>query len=117
MHARIRRARTATTGSCGAWKRQRKAEGRALARRALQPDFAAVQLDQALRERQAEPRAFRLARGIAADLPEFLKNRALLLGCDADAAVAHRDLDRAVEPARRELDAPAVGRELDRVRQ
>jgi hypothetical protein len=65
-------------------------EGRALAGCALDPHRAAVQLDEALGERQAEAGAFRLPQVVAAGLAEFLEDERLLVGGDADAGVDDR---------------------------
>ena len=75
---------------------------------ALDPDAPAVQLDELARERQAEAGAFLLVRVVAADLAELLEHRLLVLRRDADAGVAHGDLD-----ARRRR---ARARDVDRAR-
>ena len=96
----------------------REGERRALARFAFEPDASAVQLDELAREREAEARAFLLVRVVAADLAEFLEHRLLVLRRDADAGVADGDYEHLVRVAARDdVDAAAVGRELDRVGQ
>ena len=92
-------------------------EGRAPPGLALDPDRAAMELDEAPGQRQAEAGAFRLAQVVAAGLAEFLEHQRLLVLGDADAGVDDGDLDRVLEPARAQRDAPARGGELDRVRE
>ena len=62
-------------------------------------DLAAEQPRQVARDRQAEPGAAELAVGGAVRLAERLEDQLLLLGGDADAGVAHRELHVAVGPA------------------
>src|SRR5512138_3203168 len=59
--------------------REGEAESRALARLADQRHFTAVQLDEALDERQAEPGALGLAQHVAAGLAELLEHQTLVL--------------------------------------
>src|ERR1700741_3908126 len=106
---------TVLTGVSSLTYRQRDGESGPLARRALKADGAAVQLDEALGERQAEPRALGLLGVVAPDLLELLEHRGLVLGCDADAGVLDRDLDAGSVLPGRNRHAPAVGGELDRV--
>src|SRR5688572_32304838 len=79
--------------ACLTANRKRNGERRSPARRALEADRAAVQLDEALGQRESQPRAFRLAQVIVPNLPELLEYQRLVLGRDADACVAHGDLD------------------------
>src|SRR5438552_7339987 len=74
-------------------RRQRERERRALAELAFEPDAPAVELDEALREREPETRAFARAIGRLAELAEFLEDLRLILRRDADAGVAHAHLD------------------------
>src|ERR1700741_668982 len=90
---------TVLTGVSSLTYRQRDGESGPLARRALKADGAAVQLDEALGERQAEPRALGLLGVVAPDLLELLEHRGLVLGCDADAG----DLDRVGEQVEADL--------------
>src|SRR5688500_18974322 len=69
--------------------RQGDGECGAFARRALEPHLAAVQLDEAPREGEAQPGPLGLASVIAPDLLELLEHRGVVLGRDADAGVAH----------------------------
>src|SRR3989441_7271405 len=78
----------------GRWPRgQREAEGAAPARLALDPDAAAVQLDQALGQRQPEAGPFLLARVVARSLPELLEDDRLVFLWDADPRVRDGDHD------------------------
>src|ERR1051326_6155388 len=90
-------------------------EGAALSGRALHGDRAAVQLDEALRQRETQPSPF--ARALPTDLAELLEDLLLILGRDADARVAHRDAHGAVLARRGDLDAAAIRREFHRVRE
>ena len=84
---------------------------------ALRADRSSVQLDQPAHEREADPEA---ALGVvlgARHLYERVEEGLQRLGRDADAAVAHADLELAVPLARRQLHASAVRRVLDRVRE
>src|SRR4029450_1662404 len=90
--------------------RQGEGKGRPLAQVALDPDLAAVQLDELLREGQPEARAFLLACLIAPHLAELLEDGRLILGGDPDPGVGDGDLDRAVFPAGLKADpAPFRG--------
>src|SRR5690348_6915341 len=88
--------------------RQREGESGSLARRALEVDLAPVQLDELPGQREPEPRALGLARVVAPDLAELLEHEPLVLGGDADAGVAHRDLDLRRVELRRDVHPPAV---------
>src|SRR5437870_12536594 len=95
---------------------QGEPEGATRAEFRLHADGAAVQLDQAFREREAEARPFVAAALARVELHELLKQLSLIRRGDADAGVAHGDAHGAgvLEP-RAERDAPAIGRELDGV--
>src|SRR5204863_8309238 len=95
--------------------RERERERRADAHFALQPDFAAVQLDEPPRERETEPRALVFLRRVGADLAELLEHRFLVLGRDADAAVGDADLDHVALQHRADAYTTALRRELYRV--
>src|SRR5438552_3148766 len=96
--------------------RDREEEGAARARGALHPEASAVQLDEALRQREPEARAplFDASRRGLLELPE--DPVAILFG-DADPAVPHRDAHLVAAPDGTDVDAALVGRELDRVRE
>src|SRR6266568_3760725 len=68
---------------------QGEPEGATLAELRLHADGAAVQLDQAFREREAEARPFVAAALARVDLHELLKQLALIRRRDPDAGVAH----------------------------
>src|SRR5215510_12169746 len=69
--------------------RDREREGRALPQLALDPDLAAVQLDELPTQGQSQPSAlYLLVR--CPDLAELLEHRLLILWCDADPRVADR---------------------------
>ena len=97
-------------------QRQIEPEPRALAQFALQVDLAAVQLDQPLDQRQAQPGAAEFARRRAVDLHEPLEDPVALRLVDADAGVGDRDPHAVVGQVRFDADAAALGRELDGVR-
>src|SRR5437016_1410974 len=101
-------------------ERRRQAHGDrgAEARPAGDLERAAVQLDQAAADRQAEAGAAVLARERVLDLVEGLADPRQLVRRDADAAVRYGDGEAAalLEP-RVERDGAALGRELDRVGQ
>src|SRR4029077_17947903 len=82
----------------------------------LDPDPTAVQLDEALRECEAEACALALLH-TDVSLLELLEDPLLVLGCDARAGIGHRHLHVAVHVPGRHRDAAARGCELDRVRQ
>src|SRR6476659_4479886 len=84
-------------------------EGRAFVQAALDPDAAAVQLDELPADAQAESAAAERPRAAGVELLELGEHRVELVGRDADArvrdAVAH-----AVAVARRaDVDAAALG--------
>src|SRR5262245_62852837 len=94
------------------WDRER--EGRPLPDLALDPDPPPVQLDELPAERQPQPSTLGLLVR-SADLPEFLEDRLLVLGRNPDPRIGHRDLDRVLQWPSLDIDAAAIGRELDRV--
>ena len=105
----------------GERKARREDEARAVAGRALDPDRAAHQLDDALGDREAEPGAAVATRCRAVGLGEFLEQPLDLFGRHADARIANREAQRlgavvARFECDRELDVAAVG-ELHRIRQ
>ncbi|MCY1349030.1 hypothetical protein D9M69_352000 [compost metagenome] len=100
-------------------ERQAQPELAALAKPAVHPDAAAHRLGQALADRQAEPGAAVLAGDRAVGLLEGLEQPALLFGTEADAGVAHAEIQphlRAVAllDAHRHLDLATLG-EFQRV--
>src|SRR5437879_5100556 len=98
-------------------RRQRECERRAVAELTLDPDAPAVQLDELAREGEAKPGALVLLGVVRPDLPELLEHDLDVFAGDADAGVGHRHFHLAVQALRADLDAPALGRELHRVRQ
>src|SRR5215510_1555613 len=75
--------------------RDREREGRALPQLALDPDLAAVQLDELPPQGQSQPSALDLLVRCP-DLTELLEHRVLILWCDADPSVADRHLHEAI---------------------
>ena len=71
----------------------REVEGAALAGFALQPHVATHQFDQAARYGQPEAGAAKAAGGRGVFLREGVENQLLLVRGDADAGVAHRQVD------------------------
>src|SRR5213595_352704 len=71
---------------------------------ALHPDPATVKLDQAPRQREAEPRAFALSRADVG-LLELLEDPFVILGRDARPGVRHRHLRIPVDAGRGDDDA------------
>ena len=69
-------------------------EGGALAGVALDPDLAAQQLGQAFADGQAQPGAAVVASGGGVHLLERLEQAALLVQRDADAGVAHGEMQQ-----------------------
>src|SRR5712692_3137851 len=68
-----------------AYRRDCKCKAASFSRLAGDPDAAAVQLDEALRQREAQPRALALVQVAALDLPELLEYPFVVFGCDPDA--------------------------------
>src|SRR5436189_5121043 len=83
---------------------EREHEAAADADLALCPDAAAVQLDEPLREREAEPRPFVLPRA-RVGLLELRDDAVEVLGRDARPGVGHRELDLLGAAARADGDA------------
>src|SRR5439155_18549153 len=92
-----------------------EAKGAAFSGRALHPDLSALQLDQPLRERQAEANPFVAARRRAIDLTELLEEARLVLALDTDAGVAHLYHRSGIGLRCADDHAAVVRRELDRV--
>jgi hypothetical protein len=78
-------------------------------------DLAAVQVDDAARERQPDAEAALRARERRVRLDEQVEDRGQVLARDADPVVLHLDLGRAVVPLQRHPDPTARGRVLARV--
>src|SRR6185437_7731727 len=91
-------------------------ENRPLARRALQPDAAAQELGELLRQRQAKPGALDAALERVRDLAEFLEDDLVIGFGDADAGILDAEGDRigAGVVSGPDADLAALG-ELDRV--
>jgi len=83
---------------------------------ALDPDPAAVELDETLRKGEAETGALAL---LHADigLVKLLEDPLLFLGNDAGTRVGHRHLHLAVETCLGDDDAASLRRELDGIRE
>ena len=97
-------------------RRQREDEAAAVSGFALDPDPAAVELDESFREREPEPCPLSLVRpGVG--LLELLEDPLLVTGCDSRPGVGDRHLHLAVGAGGRDDDAPACRGELDRVRE
>src|SRR5919197_5906023 len=94
----------------------RKRERRALADLGLHLDLAAVEFDELARDVEAEPRPLLAARGARARLRVLVEDVAHVLRRDADARVGDGDAHRAALARGRDADAPALGRELQGVR-
>jgi len=99
--------------------RQRKDKQAALAWPALDPDGTALHLQQASHQRQPKSRAPELARQSPLDLDKGLKNTLDVCRFDANPAVPHPTLEQGMGIVALDgkacLDAPSIGRELDRV--
>src|SRR5438270_1751626 len=93
---------SASSPGTGRLRGKHEQEGAAAAAGRLEPQAAAVELDQLPRQRQAEPCAFG---GVLPALPELLEDRLALLGRDAGARVGDGDLDEAVDEPGRQVDA------------
>src|SRR5881397_2127556 len=102
----------AARGCCSAGERELEPEARAGAGIARESDAAAVGLDDAARDREAETGAGEAA--LARLGPEELReDPRLVLGRDADALVPHLDPDGAVVECAADLDHAALRRVLD----
>ena len=75
-----------------------------------------MQLDEPLRQREAETRSLALL-DARLGLLELLEDPLVILGGDAGAGVGHRDAHLAVDLRRAHVDRPARGRELHGVRE
>ena len=83
--------------------------------RALGLDGTAVELDEVADDREAEAQAAERPRARRVGLPEALEEVGEELGRDAPARVANGQLEVGVHALQPDVDAPALGRELDRV--
>jgi len=101
----------ALIGGCRA-ARQCDVEHRTLPDGALDPQTAAVQLDELARKGQAESRALLLVGVVATNLAEFLEDGLVIFGRDSNSGVVHRDDHVAVFASRANVDPSAVGREF-----
>ena len=81
-------------------------------RRALDPDSTAVRFDDALRDRKAEPGALAVR---ACRLPESIEDTRQILDRDAGARIGNPEDDLLIPHRRRDRDATAGVRELDRI--
>src|SRR4030095_905134 len=96
-------------------QRDREREGRAFSQLALDPDLAAVELDELPTQGQSQPSALDLLVR-RPYLAEFLEHRLLILGSDADTGIADGDFNQPVLWRRSYLDTPALWREFHRIR-
>src|SRR5262249_7703452 len=96
--------------------RDREGEARPLAERRGDLDLAAVELDEALDDREAEPGALLALGRLAAALLVAAEELREVLGRDPLAGVLDGDLDLRAEAADLDRDHVALARELDRVR-
>ena len=92
--------------------RNRKREGRAAIRRALDPDSTAVGFDDALGDGKAEPSAVAVR---ACRLPKSVKDTGQVLGRNAGARIRHSEDDLVIPRGRADRDTTASLRELDRI--
>src|SRR5438876_11761903 len=74
-----------------------------------------VELDEVAGDREAEPQAAERPRDGSIGLPEALEEVGEELGLDALARVANRQLEVGIHALEHDVDAPALGCELDRV--
>src|SRR5581483_10748494 len=96
--------------------RERDPERRAAAVAARDRDRAAVRVDDRARDEEAEPGAGHLLCNRARRAEEPLEHLLRLAGREPDSRVAHLEHRSVGIPANADIDAPALGRELDRVR-
>src|SRR5262245_52493956 len=90
----------------------RECERRALPDPALDPDPAPMQLDEL--PAQSEPQASALCLLVrSAYLLELFEHRVLIFRCNTDPRIPHRNLNRSLTGPSGDLDATALGRELD----
>src|SRR2546422_6070139 len=82
---------------------------------ALGFDGPPVELDEVAGDREAEPQAAERPRDGSIGLPEALEEVGEELGPDALARVANRQLEMGIHALEHDVDAPALGCELDRV--
>ena len=76
-----------------------------------------MQFDKVADDGETQTEAAVLARRGAVALPEAFKDVRQKIGRDACAVVRDDDLDLSVDARELHCDAPAIGRELDRVRE
>src|SRR5689334_6029789 len=103
---------TTRISSSGMLHRERECERRALTGLALDPDTPAVQLDELAREREAETGALVLLGVVRPDLAELFEHRVEIFRGNADAGIAHGDLDLAVQTLAAHLHAATLAREF-----
>src|SRR5262249_26349831 len=96
--------------------REREAERRAHPLLALDPDPSAVELHKLPAQGEPEPRALDLLCR-RPHLTKLLEDLLLILGGDPNTGVADRDFHESIPWERRDFDASALGRKLDRIRQ
>src|SRR3954463_10253535 len=101
-------------GSARRFDRQREVESRYLPQLALRPDPAAMPLDDALRNVQAESYTAAI---VPRHLEEPAEHRFQLVGRDADAGIAHRKSQIVSDVLDRDRDCPIGGSELQRIAQ
>src|SRR5437867_9205268 len=82
---------------------------------ALGFDGPPVELDEVAGDREAEPQAAERPRDGSIGLPEALEEVGEELGPDALARVANRQLEMGIHALEHDVDAPALGCELERV--
>ena len=113
---KVGRSERCIVAACRARQRQRNPKGCAGAGHALDRDAAAHALDDALGNRKAQSGATEPAGDAAVGLLELLEDALVLVGPDADAGVAHQDVDLARPDTALDDDgdATAVG-ELHRI--
>src|SRR4051812_28934365 len=99
-------------------RRQADRERRAVSNAfALDPNAAAVHLDEMARQREADAEPAKLARHAGVRLPEALEDERQMLLRDADAGVGYADLHGSAPLGRAQRHAPFGPRELNRVRE
>src|SRR6516165_10202536 len=98
----------------GSWIPMRMRSGRALARLRLDPNPAAVHLNDALRYSEPQTSAAFLTRDRIVGLLELLKQLGLIGSGDAGSSVPHRYIERAIISFGLDSDFAGIG-ELNRV--